>query len=182
MRFHRAAVFVCAGLIASLGSAAFAQNFVKPGDTVSIPFPVENAVDSGDTINSMKVVVTGGSAFVTSPTDSATQSLALGEVKTFTPTFVVGNVLDGSYTVTLKQVSTDVGLDPDPDDPASDTSVLFPIVEDPFFVGAQFRSVWQGEAFGGLKFRRERRAYGQAFLAQRGASMSGRCRAEGRAE
>ena len=125
MRFNRAAVVVFAGLIASLGSAAFAQNFVKPGDTVSIPFPVENAADSGDTINSMKVVVTGDSSFVTNPTDSATQSLALGEVKTFTPTFVVGKVIDGTYTVTLKQVSTDVGLDPDPDDAAGLTVVSF---------------------------------------------------------
>jgi len=121
-------------LLSGVGQAqAQTTIFVKPGDTVEIPLPVENANDNGDpggdTISSMKVIVTGDSAFVTNPTESAAQSIAPGETKTFTPSFVVGSgpgVVDGqTYTVRLKQVSPDAGIDPDPDDPSSDTVVNF---------------------------------------------------------
>ena len=129
MRFNRAAVFVFAGLIASLGSAAFAQNFVKPGDTVSIPLPTENAADSGETIDSVKVVVTGPSAFVTNPTDSATESLTPGQTKTLTASFIVGTAAEEGqvYEVRLKTVTPDLGVDPDPDDATTDTSVRFTV-------------------------------------------------------
>ena len=143
-----------------LVSQAAAQNFVRPGETVTLPTSITNADDNGDpggdTISSMKVIVTGDSAFVTNPAESATQSIAPGETKTFTPSFVVGSgpgVVDGqTYTVRLKQVSPDAGIDPDPDDPASFVIVNFPIGPWPFFDGSAVVVVRQNAVRGGLKF------------------------------
>jgi hypothetical protein len=150
------------------GACAAQTVYAKPGDTLSFPTPIVNAtVDGapgGDTINSMQLVVvsTDGSGAVTNATPSATQSIAPGASVTFTPSFVVGSVPDGNYSFTLHMVSSDAGIIPDPDSAASDTQVTFTIGEFPFLVGAQFRAVWQSEAFGGLKVRKERRAYRQA--------------------
>lgn len=130
-------------LLSGVGQAqAQTTIFVKPGDTVEIPLPVENANDNGDpggdTISSMKVIVTGDSAFVSNPTESAAQSIAPGETKTFTPSFVVGpDAVDGqTYTVRLKQVSPDAGIDPDPDDPVSEIEVILMVDKPPPIIRA----------------------------------------------
>lgn len=105
--------------------------FVAPGDTLSLPTPIANAtVDGapgGDSITSMQLVVIGDPSVVTNPAPSETLSLAPGEEKTFTPSFVVGNVTDGTYTVTLHMVTPDDGIVPDPDSADSDTTVSFAI-------------------------------------------------------
>ena len=61
--------------------AAYAQTaspiFVSPGDTVSIPQAIQNAANSGGTINNVQVTVTGPSQ-VTSITPSISTSVAPG--------------------------------------------------------------------------------------------------------
>ena len=125
---------IAAGFL--LVGPAAAENFVKPGDTITLPTPIKNADDEGnpggDTISSMQLIVTGDTACVTNAVASAAQSLAPGEAKTFTPSFVVGPALDGqTCNVTLHMVSSDVGIDPDPDDPAGDTLVRFTVDRTP---------------------------------------------------
>jgi hypothetical protein len=101
------------------------QNFVRPGETVSIPLPIQSATDSADTVSSMKITVTGDGSFITNPIDSAVDTVAPGETKIFIPSFVVGDVPDGTYRAILKMVTPDQGIDPDPPDPSSNVQVSF---------------------------------------------------------
>ncbi|MBI5622548.1 MAG: hypothetical protein HY924_02085, partial [Elusimicrobia bacterium] len=102
------------------GGSALAQNYVKPGDAVEIPVLVKNLNDSGDSMNNVQVTVSGPSGFLTNAAPSVVDSIPKATEKTFTPSFVVDpNAQEGTYTVTLKAVIGDVGIDPDPDDPAS---------------------------------------------------------------
>ena len=126
----RKIVLVGLATCAFFAQAVSAQIFVFPGDTVNIPTPIANADVNGNpggaTINSIKLTVSPQSGFVTSASDSSTESLTPGEVKTFTPSFVVDpTAADGTYTVTLKVVSSDTGIDPDPSSSASDIQVNF---------------------------------------------------------
>jgi len=133
----RAVFFAIAAVGLFVGPASAVDPIpVKPGDIVTLPTPIKNADDQdnpgGDTISSMKLIVTGDPACVTNAVASADQSLAPGEEKTFTPSFVVGPAEDGQIcTVVLHMVSPDAGIDPDPDDAASDTSVLFTVARPP---------------------------------------------------
>ena len=112
-RMNKSALFLFSLFLAVEGLNA--QIFVQPGDVVTIPLPIRNKSDSAAIINNVKVQVTGDSQFVTNPTDSATESLDIGAVKIFTPQFIVGNNLnDGVYKATLKIISPDVGIAPDP--------------------------------------------------------------------
>lgn len=110
----------------STATAQAPTTIVSPGDTVKIPLPVQNSNDSGDTINNVQVTIVDDPnypGFATNITPSAKDSILKATEKTFTPSFVVGNVSDGPYTVTLKTTIDDVGIDPDPDDPAQYTQV-----------------------------------------------------------
>ena len=88
---------------------------VSPGDTVSIPQPIQNAADSGGTINNVQVTLTSTSPYATNITPSFVASIASSCVSTFTPTFVVDpNAQSGSFTLNVITTIGDVGIDPDP--------------------------------------------------------------------
>jgi hypothetical protein len=102
-----------------------------PGDTETFPTPIANATVDGEpggaTIGSMKVVLRSSSSAVLRMTESATQSIAPGESKIFTPSLDVDpNAKAGQkFEVILHMVSPDAGIIPDPDSPASDTLLHF---------------------------------------------------------
>ncbi len=107
-------------------SAAYAQTFVQPGDVVSISLPIQNAADSGDTINGVQVTLTGPSQ-ATSITPSATVSIAPGVSQTLTASFTINpSAQSGSFTVNVITNINDVGIDPDPT--TQNTSVTFDLV------------------------------------------------------
>jgi hypothetical protein len=141
---------------------ASGQTFVKPGATGSIQIPIQNDATSVDDAADVQISVIAPAFFTVANTSTVGPlSITAGQTNTFVVNYVIApdapdGPFDAVFNVTMTNVRTAPTLS------VLTSTINFPIGRPQFLVGAQLRSVWQGEAFGGLKFRRERRAYRQA--------------------
>ncbi|MBI5200129.1 MAG: hypothetical protein HY925_00965 [Elusimicrobia bacterium] len=117
MRIGKLLVALAAIAAVVLGGEAEAQNFVVPGEAVTVNVPIENASDSGAAILNVQVTITGGGNFATNLTTATAASITPGAAATLTPSFVVNPAAaDGSYSVNVHTVIDDLGIDPQPTD------------------------------------------------------------------
>jgi hypothetical protein len=159
MRAAASVIFV----VSTLCAFAQAQNVpLAPGDRIPLLFDLQNDPAGDGPLTAVYLIFSSGS-YVSPAADSnvGPATIQPGQTVNFNYHAVIPHGAPDGI------ISTVIGVRDDNDDvepplESFDTTVYFPIGRPQFLVGAKLRAVWQGEAFGELKFREERRAYRQA--------------------